>query len=422
MPIILANITVPLLGAVDTGVVGQLGDPVPIGAVGVGAVIITALFWVFGFLRMGTTGLVGQALGRGDVAEADALLSRAFLVAGIGGLALIVLQAVIIPLALSAAAAAPEVEGLVRSYLAIRIWGAPAAIAVYGITGWLIAQERTREVLILQLVTNGVNIVLDLWFVLGLGWGVSGVAVATLIAEYSGLALGLWFAREVFLRPSWRDWARVADAEQVARMFAVNRDILIRSVLLTGAFVLFTMVFSARLGTVTLAANQVLIQLLHITAFALDGFAFAVEAMVAQAVGAKRRGALSQAARMCSLWAVGLSLAISLGIALGGPAFIDLLTTAEEVRTEARRFLPWLALVPLASVAAYMLDGIFIGATRTQDMRDMMIVSFIIYLVAVLLLIPLAGNHGLWLALLIFLAVRGITLWLRYPRVRAAAG
>ncbi|MGR3466999.1 MAG: MATE family efflux transporter [Shimia sp.] len=421
-PIVLANITVPLLGAVDTGVVGQLGDPVPIGAVGVGAVIITALFWVFGFLRMGTTGLVGQALGRGDVAEADALLARAFVVAGVGGLALIATQALVIPLTLAAAAAAPEVEGLVRSYLAIRIWGAPAAIAVYGITGWLIAQERTRAVLILQLVTNGVNIALDLWFVLGLGWGVPGVAVATLIAEYSGLALGLWYAREVFARPAWRDWARVADGAQVARMFAVNRDILIRSVLLTGAFVLFTMVFSARLGTVTLAANQVLIQLLNITAFALDGFAFAVEALVAQAIGARRRGALSRAARMCSLWAVGLSLAISLAIALGGPAFIDLLTTALEVREAARSYLPWLALAPLAGVAAFMLDGIFIGATRTADMRDMMIVSFAVYLVAVLVLMPPMGNHGLWAALLIFLAVRGVTLWLRYPRVRAAAG
>ncbi|MEY4984465.1 MAG: hypothetical protein RIR62_2731, partial [Pseudomonadota bacterium] len=210
-PIVISNATVPLLGAVDTGVVGQMGQAAPIGAVGIGAIILTTLYWVFGFLRMGTTGLAAQAHGAGDGAERGAILLRALLVGAGAGLAFILLQALLFRAAFAIAPAGAEVEALARQYLAIRIWGAPATIAAYAVTGWLIAVERTRGVLLLQLWINGVNIALDLWFVLGLGWGVPGVAIATLLAEWTGLMLGLWLCRDGLV-PVWRAaWARVGD-------------------------------------------------------------------------------------------------------------------------------------------------------------------------------------------------------------------
>ncbi len=421
VPIVISNATVPLLGAVDTGVVGQLGAAEPIGAVAVGAMIITALFWLFGFLRMGTTGMVGQALGAGDIVEADALLSRAFLVAGMGGAALIVLQVPLMAAALALSQASSEVEAMAQSYVAIRIWSAPAVIAVYGITGWLVAREQTRAVLTLQITMNGVNILLDVWFVLGLNLGVPGVAWATLIAEWSGLALGLWFCRSVFMRSAWCNWARVADRARVLRMMTVGRDILLRSVMLTGGFLLFIMVFSARLGDVTLASNQVLMQFLAISAFALDGFAFAVESLVAQAMGAGQVGRLRRAAWLCTIWAFGSAVLMALAFALAGGWIIDTLTTAPEVREQARAFLPWVVIAPLAGVGAFILDGIFIGATRGGDMRNMMALSFVIYLGAIALLVPLFGNHGLWAAMVIFLSARGVTLLWKYPRVEADA-
>ncbi|MEO1796625.1 MAG: MATE family efflux transporter, partial [Pseudomonadota bacterium] len=247
VPVVLSNATVPLLGIVDTGVVGQMGEAAPIGAVGLGAVILSTLYWFFGFLRMGTTGLAGQAIGARDVGETDAILARALLIGAGAGLLLIALQAPLFWAALQIAPATEEVEGLAQSYLAIRIFSAPAAIALYGITGWLIAQERTRAVLVLQIWMNGINILLDLWFVLGLGWGVAGVAYATFIAEWSGLALGLWFCAAVFRRPHWRERARLADPARLAKLLSVSTDITIRSVLLMAAFVSFTF-FGARFG------------------------------------------------------------------------------------------------------------------------------------------------------------------------------
>ena len=278
LPIVLSNATVPILGAVDTGVVGQLGEAAPIGAVGIGAVILSTIYWIFGFLRMGTTGLAAQARGAGDEAETGALLMRGLLLAGGAGLFFILAQALVFWGAFTLAPASAEVEGLARQYLEIRIWGAPATIGLYAVTGWLIAMERTRGVFLLQIWMNGLNIVLDLWFVLGLGWGVEGVAIATLIAEWSGLALGLWLCGSAFAGDQWHDWARIFDRLRIKRMMQVNGDIMVRSVLLNLSFTTF-LFLGADLGDVTLAANQVLIQLLQMTAFALDGFAFSAEAL-----------------------------------------------------------------------------------------------------------------------------------------------
>ena len=366
LPILLSNVTVPILGVVDTGVVGQLGDPVPIGAVGIGAVILTAIYWIFGFLRMGTTGLTSQALGADDQGEADALLSRALILGLAGGAALVLLQWPMFAAAFLISPASPAVEESARLYMGIRVWSAPAAIALFGITGWLIAAERTRAVLGIQLWMNGLNILLDLVFVLGLDWGVGGVAWATFLAEWSGLFVGLWCCRDAFRRPFWNNWARVIDRARLVTMAAVNRDILLRSLFLESIFVSF-LFFGARFGDVPLAANQILLQFLHVTAYALDGFAFAAETLVGSAMGARNRMRLRQSAVLTSLWGAGLVVFFALGVWLLGPAVIDLMTTSAEVRQSAKALLPWMVAAPILgiSVASWMFDGIYIGATWT---------------------------------------------------------
>ncbi|CRL11028.1 DNA-damage-inducible protein F [Phaeobacter italicus] len=418
LPIVLSNATVPILGAVDTGVVGQMGEAAPIGAVGIGAVILATIYWIFGFLRMGTTGLAAQARGAGDWGETGALLMRGILLAFAAGAVFIIAQAAVFWGAFALAPASAEVEGLARSYLEIRIWGAPATIALYAVTGWLIAVERTRAVFLLQVWMNGLNIVLDLWFVLGLGWGVEGVAIATLMAEWSGLALGLWFCRDAFAGDQWRDWGRVFDPARLKRMMQVNGDIMVRSVLLTGSFTTFLFI-GADLGDVTLAANQVLLQFVEITAFAMDGFAFTAEAMVGSAVGARSRSHMRQAAILTSQWGVATAVLLGLVFWIGGGWLIDLMSTSPEVRAAGRDYLLWAAALPLLSVASYMFDGIFIGATWTRDMRVAMIQSVALYVGALVILVPLMGNHGLWAALVVLNLARGATLGLRYPRLEA---
>ncbi|WP_323038046.1 MATE family efflux transporter [Pararhodobacter sp.] len=414
LPIVAANVTVPLLGLVDTAVIGQLGQAAPIGAVGLGAVILSSVYWIFGFLRMGTTGLTAQAHGAGNAGEVGAILKRGLLIAAAGGLLLIAVQLPFFWAAFRIAPASAEVESFTRTYLAVRIWGAPAIIATYALSGWLIALERTRAVLALQLVMNGTNIALDIAFVIGLGWGIAGVASATVIAEWSGVAFGLWLCRDGLATTS----TRVFDALRLRHMASVNGDIMVRSVLLTGSFTTFLFV-SAGQGDTQLAANQILLQFLTLMAFLLDGFAFAAETLVGQAVGARRASAFRQAVRLSALWCAGGALLMALGFALFGTTIIDLLTTAPDVRASARVFLIWAVLSPLFGVASFLLDGIFIGATRTKEMRNAMIVSVAVYAVALWLLSPI-GNHGLWAAMFVLYGMRAVTLAALYPRIPRA--
>ena len=421
LPVVLSNATVPLLGAVDTAVIGQLGQAAPLGAVGMGAVVLATLYWAFGFLRMSTSGLAAQAKGAGDSAEGAAVLLRALVVALAAGAGLILLQGGLFAAAFTIAPASDEVERLARTYLAIRIWGAPATIALYALTGWLIGQERTRGVLILQLWQNGLNILLDLWFVLGLGWGIEGVAAATLIAEVTGLLLALWLARDALvpavLRPAL---ARLPDPAALARMFTASRDIMGRTILLQLSFTSFVFL-GARFGDVTLAANQVLMQFLEITAYALDGFAISAETLVGQAIGARAQTELRRAGRICLQWGFGGAGLMALVFALTGGAIIDLMTTAPEVRAEARHFLPWLVAAPLIGVASWIYDGIFIGALQTRAMLRAMALSVGVYALALAVLIPVLGNHGLWAGLMVLNATRGLTMRAAYPKVLAAA-
>lgn len=420
LPIVLSNATVPILGVVDTAVVGQLGEAAPIGAVGIGAIILSSVYWIFGFLRMGTTGLTSQAAGAGDADEVDALLSRALLIGVLAGLVMIAAQLAIFEGAFWVSPASAEVEALARDYMVIRIWSAPATIALYGITGWLIAQERTRAVLVIQVGMNGANIALSFFLGLELGWGIEGVAWATFLAEWGGLALGLWFCRGVFGRSAWRSFARVFDVVRLKHMALVNSDILIRSVLLQAIFVSF-LFFGADFGDVQLAANQILMQFLQVTAYALDGFAFSAEALVGQALGARARAALRRSAVLSSLWGGIVCAGLAVSFALFGGAIIDVMTTAPEVRDVARTYLPYMVAAPIVGVAAWMLDGIFIGATRTKDMRNMMLISTLIYFAAVVPLMAGFQNHGLWLGLLLSFIVRGATLGWKYPSLEAEA-
>ena len=420
LPIVISNATVPILGAVDTGVIGQLGGAAPIGAVGIGAIILGALYWIFGFLRMGTVGLTSQALGGGDAQEVRALFFRSIGIGVLAGMAFITFQIPIFAAAFWIAPASAEVEGLARAYMSIRVWSAPAAIAIYGLSGWLIAQERTRAVLMVQLFMNVTNIILDFWFVLGLGLGVEGVAVATLIAEWSGLGLGLYLCRQVFRGLALSLWQQIVNRRRLIHMMQVNGDILIRSVLLQAGFVSF-LFFGAELGDVTLAANQVLLQFVYLASYAMDGFVFAAESLVGQAMGARAVAQLRRGASVTAVWAFGSALVLAAGFWIVGPFVIDVMAKDPAVQEAARLYLPHMVAAPLLGALAWMLDGVFIGATRTQDMRNMMILSFLGYCGLVLLLLPSFGNHGLWMAMNGFFILRGVSLAFRYPALERVA-
>ena len=421
VPIVISNATVPLMGIVDTGVVGQSAQAAPIAAVAAGAITLSAVYWIFGFLRMGTAGLAAQAVGAGDRVEVGALLMRVLLIGFGAGVVMIATQWAIMAGAFAISPAEPEVEALARTYIGIRVWSAPAAIALYGITGWLVAQERTDQVMVLQIWMNGANIALSYGLGYMLDFGVPGVAWATFMAEWSGLALGLWFCRGAFRVTGWATPARIFDRARMINMASVNSDIMIRSVLLQIAFTSFILVHSAKLGTVPLAANQILLQFLFVTSYAMDGFAFAAEALVGKAFGAGNPARVRRATLMTSFWGVITVSLLAVVFAIMGPWGIEVMTKSPEVQEEARRYLPWVIAGPLIGCASWMFDGVFIGATRSRDMRNMMLLSFLLYFAAVYVLLPY-GNHGLWAALMIFFSARGITLGLRYPALERAAG
>lgn len=416
LPVIFSNVSTPLIGVVDTAVVGRLPDPAYIGAVAVGALIFTSLFWAFGFLRMGTTGLTAQALGADNRDEILASLGRALLIAACVGVALILLQWPIREIAFALLEGTETVEALAREYFDVRIWAAPAALANYALLGWFIGLGRTGIALLLQLVLNITNMMLDVLFVLLFDWGVRGVALGTLIAETLAMLVGLVFAL-LQARALHAHWKRssLLSRERLKRTLAVNRDIMIRSLALIVVFIWFV-AQGARQGDVTLAANAVLMQFISVSAYFLDGLAFAAEALVGRAVGAAHRPGLIAAARLTTLWAVGFASIAAGAIAILGPTFIDALTVDEATRATARAYLPWVVAAPLLGVWAFQLDGIFIGATRTVEMRNAMLLSLVIFLVAWWLLTPWA-NHGLWAAFNVHYLARSVTLAYYTPRL-----
>ncbi|MDP1674195.1 MAG: MATE family efflux transporter [Burkholderiales bacterium] len=416
-PIILANISVPLLGAVHTAVVGHLPEPYYLGAVAIGAMLFNFIYHLFNCLRMGTTGPTAQARGAGDYAEVRAMLSRALLLATAIGGVLVLLQLPILATALWLINASAEVEHHAGEYFRIRVWAMPAVLASYAIIGWLYGLRDARLPLLILFVTNGVNIALSLWFVLGLGWGVPGVAIASLIAEYTGLVAGLLCVLRVLRRlPDDGRRSRVLDPACFARMLAINGDIVVRTFCVVSVLAFF-MAKSAELGDVQLAANQVLYTFLMFTSFGLDGFAHAAEAILGESVGRRNREAFRRNMRVVFLWA-GLVAALNAVVyVLAGPAIIALLTGIPEVRAAAETWLLWPALLPLVGVWAYTYDGVYLAATRTRIMRNTVLLSFMVFLLVLHLAMPLFGNAGLWGALAVFLGLRGVLLHLFMPRV-----
>ncbi len=415
LPVMLSNLSTPLIGIVDTAAVGQLGAAYHIGAVAVGALIFDFVFWAFGFLRMGTSGFTAQAEGAGDDQALRDTLGRALLVAVVCGLALVVAQPLIATVAFHLVEGSAEVERHARAYFDIRIWSAPAALANYAFYGFFIGLGRGRTVLAFVLLVNGSNIALDLFFVLVMGMAADGVALGTLIAEYTGaagaLVLGL---RELASRGGRWHIESLLRRGPLRRMMSVNLDILIRSVMLVFAFAWFT-AQSAGAGDLVLAANTVLLNLFMLTGYLLDGFAFAAETHVGQAVGSGNRGRFWQAVKLSSLWALIIAGLVSALFAAFGGYGIDAVTVNPEVRALAREYLWWAAVAPLIGFACFQLDGIFIGATQTRDMRNMMLISLLVYLAAWHVLVPLMGNHGRWLSIMVLFTIRAITLAARLP-------
>jgi multidrug resistance protein, MATE family len=421
VPIMLSNVSQPLIGVVDTAVIGRLPEPYYIGAVAIASLIFSFLYWGFGFLRLGTSGLTAQAFGANDQREVAAVLCRALLVAIGCGLLLILLGPLIQRLAFGLIEGSAEVEGNAALYFRIRIWSAPFALIDFVLLGWFIGQGRARMVLGLQLFLNLANMALDVLFVLGFGMTTAGVALGTLIAEIAAAGLGcavIW--RSAYQGRIKFELALVFDAEKLKRTFAINFDIMVRTWCLVFAL-WWHAAQGARQGDVILSANTVLMHCFEVSAYLIDGFAYAAEALVGQAVGAKSFTRYRGAIIITTVWALAVGAILAIAILLAGPQIIDALAVNPEVRQTARIYLPWVALSAVLGVVCFQLDGIFTGATRTRDMRNMMIVSIIVYLISWCVASRALGNHGLWLALNIFFIVRAVTLGMRVPALEQAS-
>jgi MATE family multidrug resistance protein len=415
-PMILSNVTVPLLGMVDTGVVGHLESEIYLGAVAVGATIFSLLYTGMNFLRMGTTGIAAQRYGARDNDGLRISLGQALIVAFLIAATLIALQVPIGRLAVGLIGGEPEVQASAYEYFSIRIWSAPGTLANFVMIGWFLGLQNARVPLLIFLTINSTNIVLDLVFVVVLGMKVDGVALASVIAEYTALLVALGFAaRELRRREGHWPFAHLTDIRAYAAYFAVNANLFIRTMSLVFTFA-FVTAQGARLGGLILAANAVLMNLQNLTSFGLDGFAHAAEALVGKAVGARHREALERSVRLCLKWSLIFSVGFAVAYILAGPLFIRVLTDLPDVRAAAMQYLPWLIVSPLVSVWSFLYDGVYVGATQARSMRNIMVFStFAIFLPAWFLLQGL-GNHGLWLAFTLFMASRGIGMHIGYRR------
>ena len=421
-PIILANAAAPLLGLVDTAVIGNVGSVIDLGAIAFGALIFSFVYWSFGFLRMGTTGSVAQALGAGDQSEIRAVLGRTLLLAVALGVLLIALQWPIRLVALSLLDGSAPVEAVTQQYFTIRIWGAPATLAMFALTGVLIGLGNSRQLLLVQLLLNGLNICLDIVFAGVLGWGVEGIALGTIIAEWLAVIFATWLIlRELNARrePGADFWprARLLDMAQFTKMLAANRDIMIRTLLLVFSFGFFINQ-SAHFGDVVLAANHILLQLISFAAFFLDGYAFVVESLVGASVGARRRDSFDMAVKRSSILALVTAAALALLLLVFGDIFVAILTDIELVQDAARNSLFLAAIYIFFSFAAFQLDGIFSGASFTRQMRNAAFLSIAVYLAAWLLLKDRFGVNGLWWAMIIYVAARADALLLYFSALR----
>lgn len=422
LPMMLAYLTTPLLGIVDTAVIGQLGDAALLGGLAAGAIIFDVVFSSFNFLRTGTTGLVAQAFGRDDRPEEQAIFWRALIVALGLGVALILLSPLIVSGGGWFMASEPAVTAAMGTYVFIRLVSSPFALANYAILGYVLGRGESGLGLFLQLLLNLTNIALSVALGLWMEWGIVGVALGTVIGEAFASVVGMAILVRRFRALPPLAPGALRNVAALKRMVALNRDIMIRSFVLLGAFALFTRQ-GAQLGTLTLAGNAVLMNFFLLSGYFLDGFATAAEQLAGRAVGARHRPAFDAAVRLTALWGFAVSGFVSLFFFLLGDAIIAAMTTASDVRQAAGDYLAWAALTAVSGVLAFQMDGVFMGSTWSRDLRNMMLVSFALYIAALLTLGPMLGNAGLWASLHIFLIARGLSLLAMLPvRARATFG
>ncbi len=418
-PLIFANATVPLAGVVDTFVISATGDKADLGGVALGGALLSVFYWSFYFLRMGTTGLTAQADGAGELDEAQRTLLRATAIGVLIGLALLLARDLIAWGGFAVLQGTAEVEREGANYLLARIWGLPASLAAFALSGWLIGLGRNQEVMVIYAVFSAVNIVLDFWFVMGLGMGPGGVGAATAIAEWSALALGIILVwREIRRQKGWADGvlerAQLLNASALKKLFDVNFNLMIRTWTLVIGFTWFANA-GARQGEAPLAGNHVLLQVITLWAFVLDAFAFVAETEAGRAFGRKSRQGLRLAVRMTGepMFAAGAAFAVL--TFLFGEAALGLVIEDAEALEAAVTYLPWCAAIPLLGAGAWLLDGVFIGTTSGKILRNAGIAAMLVYLTADFFLAPAFGNHGVWAAFLIFYLARGLTLAVAYP-------
>ena len=408
LPSIVSNITVPLLGLIDVTIVGHLGAASYIGAIAVGGMLFNIIYWIFGFLRMGTGGMTSQAYGRGDKAEMMRLLTRSTGVGMLIALTLIVLQYPIERTAFSLIETTPEVERLAATYFRICIWGAPAVLGLYSFSGWFIGMQNSRYPMFIAITQNIVNILMSLVLVYGLEMKIEGVAIGTLVAQYAGwlMAISLWMHRYKHLRP-YAELRSLTDKGAMRRFFQVNRDIFLRTLCLVSVTVFFTSAGAAQ-GEVILAVNTLLMQLFTLFSYIMDGVAYAGEALAGKHIGADNRPALRTMVRQLFVWGIALALVFTLIYGIGGEGFLSLLTNEESVITASSTYFYWVLAIPLAGFAAFLYDGIFIGATATGLMLRAMFVASVAFFLIYFGCREAMGNHALWLAFITYLSLRGI--------------
>jgi len=420
IPIILSNITVSLVGIVDTAVMGRMPSPAYMSATAIAATLFSSFYWVFGFLRLGTSGLVAQSLGANESIRAQRNGIRSIVLAVGFGSVLLLGAPWLFHLGMWSMDVNQEVHELAHRYFYIRVYSAPATLVLYSVIGILVGQQRMRGVLLLQLILNISNVVLTLAFFKLTDWDISGVATATVISEYLAMICGLamlWQSLQVkqhLLHKSSLDW--LWERSKLVEFFHIGGNLFIRTLCLTAAFY-WLMVMSAKLGVVVLAVNAVLIQMLHFMAHALDGFSHAAETLVGHAYGKRDRVALSNAVRAATFWAVIFALMFTVVYASLGGVIFDTMTTQIEVKNAARTWVWWIVLSPLIGVWSFLLDGIFTGTTHTREMRNGMIISLTLFICASVTLVPLMNNHGLWLSYYILMLARAATLGYWYKRI-----
>ena len=418
IPSIVSNITVPLLGLIDVAIVGHLGSAAYIGAIAVGGMLFNIIYWLFGFLRMGTSGMTSQAFGQRDLKEVTRVLLRAVGVGLFIALCLLLLQYPIRKIAFLLIDATPEVRELATVYFNICVWGAPAVLGLYGFAGWFIGMQNSRFPMFIAITQNVVNIVASLSFVYLLDMKIEGVALGTLIAQYAGLFMAslLWLRYYGRLKIAF-SWREIIGKTAMKRFFQVNSDIFFRTLCLVAVTTFFTST-GARQGDVVLAVNTLLMQLFTLFSYIMDGFAYAGEAMTGRYVGARNNTGLQRMIRLLFRWGWGLSLSFTILYMIGGQDFLGLLTNDTTVINAAGSYYYWVLAIPLAGFAAFLWDGILIGATATRLMLYSMLVASGLFFLIYYIFYALMGNHALWMAFLIYLSLRGIMQWILWHRLR----